>query len=153
MSNTNRITKYITIIESYLPEYEASNPKISTSTVGWQLDHSLKVINGVIMLLKNAPTGKQPKVTLFGLFCLWTRYIPRGKGKAPKTVMPPETINLSELHHQIETAKQLLADLKNIPQKATFKHPYFGVLTKTQTIKFIEVHTKHHLKIIKDILR
>ncbi len=153
MTSPNRLDSYIKDFESYIPQHEHHNLKVSKSTVGWQIDHSLKVINGIIGQLKEAPTDKKSKLTLLGRFCLATRYIPRGKGKAPKTVLPPEHIELSQLNEQLELAKKRLPEIQNVNAKATFKHPYFGILTKKQTLKFIEVHTNHHLKIVRDILK
>lgn len=147
-----KISQYIHQIEAFVPQYEVLNTSVSKASVGWHLDHSLKVINGVIELLKSAPTDKKAKLTMLGRFCLLAHYIPRGKGKAPKTVLPPETITSSDLAQQIEISKQLVYDLEFISEKATFKHPYFGILSKTQTLKFIRIHTKHHLKIVRDIL-
>ena len=73
-------------------------------------------------------------------------------GKSPKYVLPPEHIEKAQLDNQLSTAKTLIPQLGGVTNKATFKHPYFGILTKRQSIRFIEVHTKHHLKIIRDIL-
>lgn len=129
------------------------NEKVSASTVGWQIDHSFKVINGVLGLLNNAPTDKKTKLTLLGRFCLLTGYIPRGKGKAPKQVLPPEHITKSDLDSQLDSARKAIKKVPNINKKATFKHPFFGVLSKKQTLCFLETHTRHHLKIIRDILK
>jgi len=148
-----KLHTYLNTIETYIPELNKTNTQVSSSSVGWQADHSLKVINGVINSLKTAPTDKKPKLTLLGRFCLLTRYIPRGKGKAPKVVLPPENISKADVVKQLEEAKTLITELSSINSKATFKHPYFGVLNKKQTIKFVEVHTNHHLKIIKDIMK
>jgi hypothetical protein len=32
-------------------------------------------------------------------------------------------------------------------------HPYFGGLTPVQTLRFLVVHTGHHLRIVADIRR
>jgi len=147
-----KLEAYLNQLENYIPQYETKNDSVSKSTVGWQVDHSLKVINGIIETLKTAPTDKKPKLRLSGYLFLSLRYIPRGMGKAPKRVLPPEIIKQEELISQLKNAKKLLPQIQAINKKATFKHPYFGILTKKQSIKFIEVHTNHHLKIINDIL-
>ena len=152
MKKSKKLTNYIAEFESYIPQFETSNTKVSKSNIGWQIDHSLKVINGIIGVLKGSKGEEKSKLTLLGQFCLTTGYIPRGRGKAPKQVLPPEEIKKEDLSQQIEVAKQLVNQLDAIDKRATFKHPYFGGLNNKQTKRFIEIHTKHHLKIIRDIL-
>ena len=36
-------------LESYIPNLEHRNPKISKANVAWQLDHSLKVIAPILV--------------------------------------------------------------------------------------------------------
>lgn len=153
MKQPSKLSDYLNRFETVLPKYETINLKVSESSVGWQIDHSLKVINGIIHQLKASSNDTKPKRTLLGNFCLITRYIPRGRGKAPKVVLPPEIIKLNDLTEQLKAARIAIADYSEINSKATFKHPYFGILNKTSTFNFLEVHTKHHLKIIEDILK
>jgi hypothetical protein len=42
--------------------------------------------------------------------------------------------------------------LETISKDRYFTHPFFGDLTLNQTINFLEIHTKHHLEIIEDII-
>lgn len=153
MNQPTKLSQYLNRFEVVMPQFETKNLKVSKSSVGWQIDHSLKVINGIIHQLKASSNNTKPKRTLLGNFCLITRYIPRGKGKAPKVVLPPDTIKLNNLKEQLEAARIAIEDYSKINTKATFKHPYFGILNKTSTLRFLEVHTKHHLKIIEDILK
>lgn len=147
-----KLSKYLDELEAYIPAFKIQNTAISKSTVGWQVDHSLKVINGVVETLKKAPTNKRPNISMYGRVFLALRYFPRGKARAPKYVLPPETIEKEALEKQLDEAKKSIQLSSSIHPKVTFKHPYFGVLNRAQTITFIEVHTKHHLKIIRDIL-
>ena len=80
-------------------------------------------------------------------------YIPRGKVKAPKIVQPPNIILDEDLHAQLQTAKNHIDILKDLPEKAYFKHFIFGKLSKQQTFRFLQMHTNHHLKIVRDILK
>ncbi|MCT4630756.1 DUF1569 domain-containing protein [Winogradskyella sp.] len=152
MKHLNKLFKTIDKLESFVPYFERENSKISKSTIGWQIDHSFKVINGVIEVLKTAPITKKEKLSLIGRFCLAFSYIPRGKGKAPKTVLPPKTISKQEILKQLILAKEGLNSIASVHPKATFKHAIFGVLSKATTLKFLVIHTKHHIKIIEDIL-
>lgn len=153
MKQRNQLTQALYKLEAFIPYFEKENSKISKSTVGWQIAHSLKVINGVIESLKTAPTTKNVKRTPVGLLCLTLGYIPRGKGKAPKAVTPPVTITKEDIYNQMAVAKENLNQIDAIHPKATFKHLVFGVLSKKTTLKFLVVHTKHHLKIVEDILK
>jgi len=152
MKQPTKLSQYLNRFEAVMPQFETKNLKVSKSSIGWQIDHSLKVINGIIHQLKASSNNIKPKRTLLGNFCLITRYIPRGKGKAPRVVLPPEIIKLTDLTEQLEAARFAIADYSEINPKATFKHPYFGILNKTSTFRFLEIHTKHHLKIIEDII-
>lgn len=78
---------------------------------------------------------------------------PRGRAKAPKIVLPPEVITTDALYHQLENAYKSIEEVAALSKDAHFKHYRFGTLSKKQTIRFLEIHTKHHVKIIRDILK
>lgn len=141
-------------LESHISNFEKTNPKVSNSTVGWQIDHCLLVINGVISQLEvSNPTEFQSKFN-FPKFIVFTMgKIPRGKARAPKTVNPTEKATVIELQTKIELAKKNILKLTSFSENLFFKHPFFGDLNKKQTEKFLTIHTKHHLKIIEDILK
>jgi hypothetical protein len=141
-------------LESHISNFEKTNPKVSNSTVGWQIDHCLLVINGVISQLEvSNPTEFQSKFN-FPKFIVFTMgKIPRGKARAPKTVNPTEKATVIELQTKIELAKNNILKLTSFSENLFFKHPFFGDLNKKQTEKFLTIHTKHHLKIIEDILK
>jgi hypothetical protein len=56
------------------------------------------------------------------------------------------------LKDSIAKAKENIASLASAQKNHYFEHPYFGKLNLKPTIKFLKIHTKHHLKIINDIL-
>ncbi|MFN8364825.1 MAG: hypothetical protein U0T78_06125 [Cloacibacterium normanense] len=39
--------------------------------------------------------------------------------------------------------------IKNLPSQSYIEHPYFGHLDVKQTLKFLKIHTQHHLKIVQ----
>ena len=82
-----------------------------------------------------------------------TGKIPRGKIRAPKVVTPFDVATAEELKSKIEIAKNNISKLNNLPKNSFFKHPFLSNLNLKQTEKFLAIHTKHHLKIIEDILK
>lgn len=52
MVTTTKLVGYIKRLESHIPEHQFINPKISKVTTGWHIDHSLKVVNNVIIALQ-----------------------------------------------------------------------------------------------------
>jgi len=145
---------FVKELESYIPVKDKRNAKVSTSDVAWQIDHSLKVINLVSdTLLNSNPDEHKSKFNKWRLLLFTIGYFPRGRVKAPKFVRPPEVISIEDLNSQIKLAYQNIENLKLAHKHAHFKHFIFGVLHKKRTIRFLQLHTNHHLKIIRDILK
>jgi hypothetical protein len=149
-----KLQQHITEIEQKIQFHENENSSISKATVGWHLDHSLKVINGILVQLKNSnPSDYRWKFNSKRALVYTLGHIPRGKGKAPKSVQSFEKITLSDLEKQLNHARNEINILKTLDKKSNFEHPFFGTLNLKQTIYFLNLHTKHHLKIINDILK
>ncbi|MEO0525962.1 MAG: DUF1569 domain-containing protein [Bacteroidota bacterium] len=140
-------------LQGYIEYRDNLNPLVSEVPVAWHLDHSLKVINNICDTL-NTSNPETYKHTFNGgrLFCFTLGYIPRGAGQSPKSAHPPATIHTEDLHSQLRTARMKLRSIAVLDERTNFKHPYFNILNKGQSKRFIKIHTEHHLKIIKDIL-
>jgi hypothetical protein len=140
-------------IENAIPYWEKQNTTISQASVGWQLDHSLLVINGIIsQLSKSNPDHYHWRFNLNRTYIQWRNSIPRGKAKAPKQVRPSELITEQELKNKLALAKQNVTLLDKLSKNSYFTHPYFGDLNLKATIWFLRLHTNHHLKIVNDII-
>ena len=155
---TNRrmetLTQLLSKIEAQIPNKELQNPSVSKSDIGWQLDHALKVFNAVSAWTENSnPKEYKRTFNFWRSVLLPLCYIPRGKSRAPKKVLPPDIIRNEDLLSQLQQARQHLEMIKPLPKTSYFNHHMFGLLTKQQTLRFLEMHTKHHLKIVKDILK
>ncbi len=154
MTNTNKLIKYLEKIESNIPKFEEKNLKVSKSTIGWQIDHSLKVINRVVISLQSSdPTLYKNNFSFLGKLFFTLGFFPRGRAKAPKYVKPPETILLKDLYSQLQLAKSNIETLNGLDKNAFFKHPLFGNINTKRVYRFLELHTNHHLKIVEDILK
>jgi hypothetical protein len=141
-------------LESKIPFYEKSNLTVSNSTIGWQIEHSLKTIYQIIQSVKNSnPEDYQSKFNKNKLFISIIGFIPRGKAKAPKVVQPDDTISEELLLSSLQKVKSALQEWDSFDKNAHFPHPYFGKLNKKSTEWFLNLHTKHHLKIMDDIYK
>ena len=139
-------------IEHFIEISDKQNINISIKAVDWHLDHSLKVVIGVCGLLKKSdPSDYSWKFngTRFIVFLL--NFFPRGKAKSPRGVLPRENISKEDLKNQLNIAQKELNSIVNLPAKSNFKHPYFGYLNLKKSVKFLQLHTTHHLKICRDI--
>lgn len=149
MSNLNTLVNQL---ESYIRDYEKVNLAVSQSSIGWHIDHSLMVINGIVdQLKKSNPEQYKWRLNWNRIFIQSINKIPRGKAKAPKVVQPLEPATIDVLISKLEIAKNSLDALESLNANSYFTHPYFGDLNLKKTLWFLNLHTNHHLKIIKDI--
>lgn len=147
-----QLLKILGQIESHIPFHEKVNQQVSQSTIGWQIDHSLMVINSVVEQLRiSNPENYKWKFNSMRLLLQITNKIPRGKVKVPKSVQPIDVATIENLTAKLGLAKRNLAAMENLPEHSYFTHPIFGDLNLKSTIWFLKLHTNHHLKIIEDI--
>ncbi|SFZ89660.1 Protein of unknown function [Flaviramulus basaltis] len=155
--NSKRIAilnKQISKLEAYIPLFDEENTTVSKSTIGWQLDHALKVFNMTSEWTENSnPKNYKRKFNFWRSVLFPINYFPRGKVRAPKVVQPPQIILIEDIKSQIHAARTHIENLNKLPKTAYFKHFIFGDLSKKQTLRFLQMHTHHHLKIISDILK
>ena len=151
----NKLISFLDQLESHISDFEKTNGAVSTSTVGWQIDHSFLVINKVVSEIKKSNPGDYKWKFNKNRFLVQTllRKIPRGKVRAPKEVQPFEEITLEHLKKQLEITRNNVAGLASLDPKNYFTHPFMGDLDLKITIDFLGLHTKHHLKIIEDMLK
>jgi hypothetical protein len=141
-------------LEGKIDSKDSINPSVSKSDVSWHIAHSLKVISKVVETVKiSNPQEYRWKFNHTRSFVYLFNYFPRGKGKAPKAVVPTDAQTSEQLREDLQTVRLMLLELKHLDAKSNFMHPYFGQLNLKQTKKFLALHTKHHLKIINDILK
>jgi hypothetical protein len=149
----NNLATLLDQLKNHIPHIESMNFSVSQSSVGWQIEHSLLTINGIITAIQNSkPKEYSWQFSFMKWIILATKKIPRGKAKAPKVVVPKEGVTIANLEQHLAKARDAIKALEFVSKNHFFKHPYFGNLKKKQTILFLEIHTQHHLKIIHDIV-
>ncbi|TXI67312.1 MAG: DUF1569 domain-containing protein [Flavobacterium sp.] len=147
--------KLLDKLQSDISSFDKVNLAISSGSVGWHIAHSLKTIDQIVMACKYSNPSEYQWHFNFKRFLILSvaKKIPRGKARAPKIVRPEGEINQEILALSLEKVKEHLQNWKGLDANVHFPHPYFGVLNKKETENFLVLHTKHHLMIIKDILK
>ena len=150
----NNLDKLIDQLEQNIPFCEKRNNEISQADVAWHIEHSLLTISGITdALIKSDPREYKWSFNFIRMVVMTTKKIPRGRAKAPKVVQPKVDLTPAGLmKHLSETRKKIKA-LDGLSKDKYFEHPFFGNLKLGQTRSFLEIHTKHHLGIIEDIIK
>jgi hypothetical protein len=139
-------------INRLIEDDDKTSTIVSQKGVYWHTDHLLKVIIGICNTLKKSDPDKYTwSFNFWRLFTLTTEFFPRGRGKAPKHTTTVGVVSRNELLAQIKIAENQLESIGSLPAKSHFLHPYFGNLNLWWSKKFLKTHTRHHLKIIREI--
>ncbi len=149
----NKLQEYLNELETKISKQENYNTDVSKSNVGWHIEHILLTINLIIEeVQKSNPKNYKWSFKLPGILVFSMKKIPRGRAKSPEAVVP-KTYDERTLTEHIKIAKFKIQELENVSSDKYFNHPFFGNLRLHKTIKFLEIHTNHHLQVINDIIK
>lgn len=149
----NNLSVLLNVLESKITKHELMDPAISNASVGWHIEHTLLTINLIVEALKRSDPGNYKwQFNFTRTLVLTIRKIPRGRAKSPKSVQPKINFTRETLQEHIGMAKRKLSELRPLKTNAYFEHPFFGKLNLKPAIKFLNIHTKHHIDIINDII-
>lgn len=157
VQSLERLKAEISFFDSLVTTQDYNRKKVSQWSVHKQIEHVLIVNIKVLDLILSPENwvcdGKRK--TLLGHIALRVGTFPRGKAKAPKIVQPEGkdiAALLSEAKKRISKTTKALQE--NIPNNDPVQeHPYFGSLSIKDWLRMLEIHQRHHIKIIKDILK
>ena len=138
-----------------------SAPSVSNWSVANQLHHlasaTALMLVGVSRIANQAsPAEATGSITTIGRGILLSGRFPRGKGKAPKPTVPPDTVSRADLEKALARSRERYHGLEAELEAAAASswkvaHPYFGMLDAAQWLKLSCVHADHHFRIIADI--
>ncbi len=146
------IEKSLDELYNYIAHIDQLNTDVSAVNVGWHIEHSSLVIIKIIEAVsKSDPKKYKWKFNIKRSFVFFLKKFPRGKAKAPDIVMPKQTEKTDFPALLIKT-KEAIKKLDEAGHNQFFLHPFFGNLNKKDTFIMLDIHTKHHLQIVKDII-
>ena len=141
-------------LESHIPQQERTDTNISKAPVGWHIQHSLLTITQIVENLKKSdPNAYQWKFSFLKVVVFTMKKIPRGRAQSPDTVMPKNIGTAETIKKEFDIALAAIKELDALNANNYFKHPVFGKMNVKPAIKFLEIHTRHHLNIINDIIK
>lgn len=139
------------VMHTLVPQADTMNKAVSGWSVGEHLEHICTVAAGFAVVLIS---GRGPKfeATMPDArnMVLVDGHIPRGKIKAPP-VASPKGIESAPAYARM--LNKTLARLKSAalqPEDRTADHPLLGTFNRNEVLRFLVVHTAHHLSIIDD---
>ena len=141
-------------IEGYFAQRDSMATDVSAVDVAWHLDHALKVIIGIYAELDaSEPADYTSSFSGVRTLVFTLGRMPRGVGKSPESVLPPDLILTEDLQQQLATARSLLPKFTELGPKQHYDHYFFGVLNRKRAVRFLRIHTRHHLRIVRDIIK
>lgn len=139
-------------LHKYIGHADQSNSSVSQVNVAWHIEHSLLVIIKIIeTVCKSDPHKYKWKFNFTRFMVFFLNRFSRGKGNAPDVVKPTQKEN-TDFDALFNKARLAINDLKKADKNQFFLHPVFGNLSKKNTFIMLDIHTKHHIHIIKDII-
>jgi hypothetical protein len=130
--------------------------RISAWSPAEHLDHTQKVSMSIVRRLGDKSAKPSPRgINLMGRVILLLGWIPRGRGNAPERLRGAVCTgaHIEEALGRLEQALDALPlDALSASQLPIVPHPLFRSLTPSQALRFIVVHTNHHLRIVDEIL-
>lgn len=132
-------------------------PSVSGWSVAQHLDHVLLALERSLGKLLSNPSSLSARINWVGRAVLAMGWFPRGVARAPKG-FEGRNLPTDVLHERTAAVRGQVTALKgNIElfarEEGLLKHPYFGALSASEAVRFLAIHTGHHLKIVRAILR
>lgn len=151
-------------LRHYVDAADKLNPRVSDWSVGMHVEHCALAMAGMATKLTDSVdrdqdgepsvlTAPPVKWSVPRAFVTVTGIIPRGKGQAPKLAIPDSPPPKARVLAALEAADQRVEAAIALPEEAWLDHHVFGAFRRDKALWFMGVHNRHHLKIIRDILK
>jgi len=137
----------------FVPQRDVASADVSAWSVGMHVHHcglAMRAIAGSLIECDEPLPSRRlgPRAALI----LRMGRLPRGVAKAPDIAMPSKDVDARVLQETLDTSEALLDQLPPVGERSWFRHFALGVLVKRDAVRFMSIHSAHHLKIVTDIL-
>jgi hypothetical protein len=140
-------------VASYIAMRDTKNLEVSEASVAWHMDHIYLMVNQLHKALKYSDESKyKADSNPTRDYVFTSNTLPRGKVTAPESIRPAENLTIKTLQMHYNEAIAAVEKFPMLAEKKHFNHPILGTMNRDETIKFLTIHTEHHLKIIREIL-
>ncbi|EAQ42443.1 hypothetical protein MED152_06975 [Polaribacter sp. MED152] len=147
------LTLKLNEVASYSNVRDTINGKVSEASVAWHMDHIYLMVNQLHKALKYSDeTNYIAESSTTRDYVFNSNTLPRGRVTAPEIVSPPKNVTINTLQMHYDEALATAEKMPLLAENKHFKHPILGTMNRDETIQFLNIHTEHHLKIIRDIL-
>jgi hypothetical protein len=153
-SETLNLNAEVAEMRTAADRYDVSAPEVSSWTVGMHIQHCCLAMTGVCdALLASEPPPPRARRSLLTAAVFTTGRIPRGRAQSPDQVIPTPGISREELDARLDASAERLSAAADADSRKWFRHFAFGAMDRDRTLRFIQIHNRHHLRIIADILK
>ncbi|GAB5551858.1 MAG: hypothetical protein Sapg2KO_14490 [Saprospiraceae bacterium] len=150
----SRLKAKLDEVASYVAVRDSNNLEVSEAAVSWHIDHIFLLVNQIYKTVEQSEESNyKSEFNMTRAYVFTFNKIPRGKVTAPESVRPKENVGIDTIQMHYDQALTTVKNFSDLPEKKHLNHPVLGTLNRDKTIKFITIHTEHHLKIIRDILK
>lgn len=142
---------HLQALREAVADTHAQADSVSDWSVGMQIEHCCLCTT---LICRSLGVSQAPKPASFNPLrnlLLTTARIPRGKANASEVTLPKTGPSTATLHDVIDEAAAALQAALLLPANRWFDHPLLGAMTKSQALRVVQIHNRHHLKIINDI--
>lgn len=138
-------------------------PAVSSWSPAQHFFHMATIADGVLQWIgtqceNDEAPGTAGGPNRAGYVVLLTGRIPRGIARTPSRFEPPERPERATLERlfddNLEALRTLEPCLPRLPVlDGRMKHPHLGRLNPREWLRFVHVHTNHHQRIVRKIVR
>lgn len=150
----SRLNAKLDEVASYVEVRDSKNLEVSAAAVSWHIDHVFLVVNQIYKSVEQSEESNyKSEFNIKGAYVFTFNKMPRGKATAPESVRPKENVGIDTIQMHYDQALTTVEKFSDLPEKKHINHPVLGTMNRDETVKFLTIHTEHHLKIIRDILK